>query len=162
MAQWRPCPRPPGTCVLQGQLPRCGFGRTQLLGTESKSRFRCMLSLNFGPFSGINSFSVSNLERREEGALIIYPSFMPSVRPSVRRAAALRRRVGLFLLRRASRSLARSASHVSFVRGARGGEGGRQSGRAAHSSSLRFPDLVTFPLTLSLYLVLFPLLNNMF
>ena len=73
-----------------------------------------MLSLNFGPFSGIDSFSVSNLERREEGALIIYPSFMPSVRPSVRRAAALRRRVGLFLWRRAPRSHAPPHMFRSF------------------------------------------------
>ena len=61
-----------------------------------------MLSLNFGPTSGMNSFCVSDFEPpREEGALIIYPSFMP----------VLRRRVGLFLLRRAA---LRSASHVSF------------------------------------------------
>ena len=109
-----------------------------------------MLSLNFGPFSGIDSFSVSNLERREEGALIIYPSFMPSVRPSVRPSRCSAASSCRPLPVAASPSLACSASHVSFVRGARGGEGGRQSGRAAHSSSLRFPDLVTFPLTLSL------------
>ena len=48
-----------------------------------------LVSLNLGPTSGINSFCVSNFEPREEGALIIYPSFMPCVRgPSVASASS--------------------------------------------------------------------------